>query len=206
MDLERLEHILHCGDAEACLTFFAEAPEEERRRASKTVLESLRGIEQEWMYWHLVGGSECSTRRDARGVALLASCSLGELKHDRMHLLPNLDYAYKVLADRRPEWLEDFPDAVLAFSPGYLAFGTKTCSRQSVPEARVRYLHHQYALLHPVLETCIPRTKRFWSSCGMTLNYSTTKYGDCLKLKATRHAVWLDTTIVHRLLSAGIKH
>jgi hypothetical protein len=119
MDAEWLQRILNCGDAEACLQFFAGATEEERRLASKTVLASLQGIEQERMFLHLVGASGCSPWRDARGVALLASCSLEELRHERMTLLPNSDYVCRVLADRRPEWIDDFPDAVLEFSRGY---------------------------------------------------------------------------------------
>ena len=119
MDVEWLQQILSSGDAEACLQFFAGATEEERRLASKTVLASSERIGQEWMFLHLVGASGRNPWRDARGVALLASCSLEELKQDRMALLPNSDYVCRVLADRRPEWIDNFPDAVLEFSCGF---------------------------------------------------------------------------------------
>jgi hypothetical protein len=108
----QLQQTLEQNDPDACLRFFSRATETERRAVSATALASLpiegpfAAMFRESRWWQ------------ARAIAVLASCSFAELKQRGWLWLPEWDYVCAVLASRRPDWIDEFADAILDFSTG----------------------------------------------------------------------------------------
>lgn len=102
-----LQQILEQDDLDACLRFFSQATEAERRALSGIALASVEVLDP---YARL-----CSETRawQVRAIAVLASCSFTELKQRGWRWLPDRDHVCAVLAARRPEWIDEFADALL---------------------------------------------------------------------------------------------
>ena len=113
MTPEQLQQILEQNDPDACLRFFSQATEAERHAVSGTALASMP-----------IQGPHASPFRESRwwqvrAIAVLASCSFAELKQRGWPWLPDWDYVCAVLAARRPDWIDEFADALLDFSTGW---------------------------------------------------------------------------------------
>ena len=113
MTPEQLQQILEQNDPHACLRFFSQATEAQRQALSGIALAAMPaegpyiGMFRESRWWQV------------RAIAVLASCSFAELKQRGWPWLPGRDYVCAVLAARRPQWIDEFADALLDYSGGW---------------------------------------------------------------------------------------
>ena len=108
-----LQQILEQNDLDACLRFFSQATEAERRALSGTALAAMPT-----QFPHVSPFRE-SPWWQVRAIAVLASCSFAELKQRGWLWLPDWDHVCAVLAARRPDWIDEFAEALLDFSTGW---------------------------------------------------------------------------------------
>ena len=106
MTPEQLQQILEQNDPNACIRFFSEATETERRALAETALASMpaEGL--------CIGMYHKSFAWQVRVIAVLASCSIAEMKQRGWHWLPDQDYVRAVLAARHPDWRDEFAVAL----------------------------------------------------------------------------------------------
>jgi len=97
-----LETIVRAGDVEACLAFFADMPENERRKLAPLARQVLRE-----------GDGDDEPFAPCERVALLATASLTEVKRFRHKVLPgwledDFEPERRILENRRPAWLQSW--------------------------------------------------------------------------------------------------
>lgn len=108
-----LRQILEQDDLDACLRFFSQATEAERRALSGIALAAMP------TQFPLISPFRESPWWQVRAIAVLASCSFAELKQRGWLWLPDWDHVCAVLAARRPDWIDEFAEAILNFSTGW---------------------------------------------------------------------------------------
>jgi len=104
---QALEDVVRAGNVEACLAFFADMPEKERRKLAPRARQLLREPEENSLDpWE---GRFAPCER----VAVLATASLTEIRRFRNKVLPgwredNFEPEYRTLENRRPAWLQSW--------------------------------------------------------------------------------------------------
>src|SRR5262245_30153387 len=111
-----LKAILEAGDDEACVAYFETATEDERSAVAAQALDwyakqraSLL-IEDSGKSWQV------NPLLSATAVAVLATCSLAQIKKSGLHLR-NGELDFRVFEARRPGWLTEFAAWSLEKSP-----------------------------------------------------------------------------------------
>src|SRR5437870_5462150 len=95
---EKLQVVLQEGDEKACLTLFTGATERERQAVAEL---ASRWLQEQWAGRVVqTGPGKFSLNRllPAAQVAVLAACSLSQLKKHGWHAIPTDELAYPVLA------------------------------------------------------------------------------------------------------------
>lgn len=110
---ETLEAVLQQGDEKKCLALFKNATEEERRSVAEMALAWLKQQEKNAFIQTNNGVFTRNPLLTAAEVALLASCSLGQLRKLGGRGVPQAEIAYQILTDRRPPWIDDWVEMVL---------------------------------------------------------------------------------------------
>jgi hypothetical protein len=104
MSAERLAAILQKGDQKACVKFFRDMPEKDRRQFAAQALVMYK---KENRIVEIGKGSfGFSDAFDAAQVAVYAACSLAEIR--KIHAFLSDDELDDVLLNRRPIWLSDW--------------------------------------------------------------------------------------------------
>lgn len=126
---EDLQAILDAGDAEGCITLFANASEAERRAVAKTAGERLAALtadSTDGLTYVPRAGSDASAEAIARWlvlqprrvraakVAVLATATSRELKKFGQRCLPSAEDAIAVLSARRPPWAGEWMETILS--------------------------------------------------------------------------------------------
>ncbi len=117
---ESLEVVLASGDEKACLALFAGATELERQAVAALACRWLKEQFAEPWVQTGPGTSIRNPRLTVAEAAVLASCSLGQLKKLGWRAIPSAELACQVLASRRPSWLADWARMVLEIHPRYM--------------------------------------------------------------------------------------
>jgi hypothetical protein len=125
-----LQALLDANDVKGCIALFSSATEAERRKVASVAATRLRAATAGIAARHvaflptmsedllkLVSPGAVDLRGGLRAaqVAVLATASYGALKKFGERALPPPDDAFAVLADRRPPWLDEWAEAVLAW-------------------------------------------------------------------------------------------
>lgn len=115
MTEQNLETALRTGP-EAIIALFREAGEAARRGLAPTVL-SWNKESQNLAFTPQVRGVDHRILWQTLPLAMLACCTLGELKKARLTLIPDPRHAGNVLRDRRPAWLQEYGEWILETNP-----------------------------------------------------------------------------------------
>ena len=130
MKPEDLQAVLEANDAEGCITLFARATEAERRAVAKTAAARLRAVTADVSaqlmpmidavpeaYIRQFCPSYAMNRGGLRvaQVAVLATATLRELKTFAVRCLPPVEDSVAVLSARRPPWVGEWVEAILAW-------------------------------------------------------------------------------------------
>jgi hypothetical protein len=111
-----LKAILEAGDVDACLAYFENATEDERKAVAAQALDWYAKLQANSM----IAESATSWRRNplliAAGLAVLASCSLAQIKKRGLSL-GNDEMEFQLFKARRPEWLTEFAASSLERTP-----------------------------------------------------------------------------------------
>src|SRR5436190_10731384 len=105
---ESLDAALIKGDQEACLALFDQATEKERQAVAEVALRRFKEYAADRF---IQTRPEIFTRNPllpAAEAAVFASGSLSQLKKSGWHAIPEQETAYRVLATRRPAWIDDW--------------------------------------------------------------------------------------------------
>jgi hypothetical protein len=119
MDLnaETLQAVLDKGDVNDCLALFAGRSEKERQAVANLAATLISKQAKEIMLQTGPGTFSRNPKFDMARVAALACCSLAQLKKIGWRGIPEDETAYQVLADRRPDWLEEWSKMALEIQP-----------------------------------------------------------------------------------------
>jgi hypothetical protein len=102
-----LKAILEAGDVDACLAYFERATEEERKAAAALALEWYSVQHANLMIAEGPNRWRINPLYGAAKAAVLAACSLSQLKKRGRDLSLD-DVDFQILSARRPDWLTDY--------------------------------------------------------------------------------------------------
>jgi Family of unknown function (DUF6493) len=102
-----LKAILEAGDVEACIAYFEHATEQERKAVAAQALEWYALQDKNWYVADGPTSGRTNPLLGAADAAVLASCSLGQLKKRGRNLRMS-DTDFRVLAARKPDWITDY--------------------------------------------------------------------------------------------------
>ena len=108
---KKLLKLIRTKSPEACLGFFSGMPQDERRTFAKFAHRTLKDTEKQWRdSW----GKEPAQQKplyeqiDNARVCVLATATLGELKKHGWRILPNGVFAFEVVRELKPDWINDW--------------------------------------------------------------------------------------------------
>ena len=108
---KKLLELIQSKSPEACLRFFSGMPQEERRKFAKFAQRTLKDTEKKWRdSW----GKEPVLEKplfeqiDNARVCVLATATLGELKKHGWRILPTGVFAFEVVRELKPDWINDW--------------------------------------------------------------------------------------------------
>jgi hypothetical protein len=102
-----LRAILEAGDVEACVAYFERATEDERKAVAALALEWHATQDATTMVADGPGRWRLNPLLGAAAAAVLASCSLSQLKKRRVNLTLS-DTDFRVLEARKPDWITEY--------------------------------------------------------------------------------------------------
>lgn len=107
---EQLQAILDMPDAAACCEFFSHATDQLRSEVSRTAIAAYKNFRK------LAQAGKVASRlhTDTAAIAVLSACTLAEVKALGWRALPDEETAFEVLATRRPPWLSQFAEWLIA--------------------------------------------------------------------------------------------
>ncbi len=110
---EKLQAVLDAGDTDACVRFFADASERERQALAKLADGWMRKIAKDAFQQTAPGRFEPNPLLSAAGAAVLGACPLSTVMKYGWRVSLTDDRYFRVLADRRPKWLDDYAESLL---------------------------------------------------------------------------------------------
>jgi hypothetical protein len=113
----QLRTLLESGDVEACVQFFRDADEADRRAVAKLAEQWLAKLSKEAFLQTAPGTFERNPRLPAAEATALAACSLTVLKRFSWRALPEDELVVRVFADRRPAWLHEYAEFLIDQEP-----------------------------------------------------------------------------------------
>jgi hypothetical protein len=102
-----LKAILEAGDVDACLAYFERATEEERAAVASQALEWYKAQKANWMIADSPNSWRTNPLIGAASTAVIAACSLSQIKKEGI-TLGRADTDARVMEARRPAWLTDY--------------------------------------------------------------------------------------------------
>src|SRR5262245_49217934 len=115
MSQEKLTAILEKGNTKACLAFFDELPEKDRQGHASQSLDWFKAVNAKPIIQVNQNTWTSNPLLPAAEVAVLASCSLSQLKKLGRGAVPS--ESFEVLKARRPAWLDDWVEWFCDQSP-----------------------------------------------------------------------------------------
>jgi hypothetical protein len=114
---ESLDDVLQKGDEQACLALFEQATEKERQTVADVAARRLREASAQMFIETRPGTFERNSLLNAAEIAVLASCSLSQLKKFGWRAIPEPEATYRVFSTRRPAWIDDWVTFALETTP-----------------------------------------------------------------------------------------
>jgi hypothetical protein len=105
----QLQAILDKADQAACLKFFDSATEEERRELAKTAIATYKHFRKHSKF----EGPIFLWYPKIAGIAVLATCTLTELKTLGQFAVADAEPAFQILSTRRPPWLTEYAECLI---------------------------------------------------------------------------------------------
>ncbi len=113
MSDKQLQKILEEGDDQQCFLFFKGMPEQQRRVLAPMCHKWFRKINRDSFIETKPGTFARNPRMPVAATAAFATASLSELKKLGWQARPDGDLSYKILLDRRPEWIAEWVTQLL---------------------------------------------------------------------------------------------
>ena len=110
---EGLQALLDAGDTVGCVRFFSDASDSERQALAKVAEAWIQKVSKETIQQPAPGYFEVNPLLSAAGAAVLATCPLSTVKKYGWRVIPRDDEYFRILADRRPKWLDDYAESLL---------------------------------------------------------------------------------------------
>ncbi len=113
MSEQQLTEILEQGDSEACVAYFKDVPEKQRRELAPLCRKWFNKIQKNDFIETSPGSFSPNPLMPAAEAALFATATLSELKKLAAHRRPQQEVVYQLLIDRRPNWVRQWVPSLL---------------------------------------------------------------------------------------------